>query len=338
MNTTLKLTEEQVQELAGERGFTSGRTYWLEGRVRQVQHSGTSVTATVRGKSTYDVAIWVEQGDMLHQCTCPLGLAGAFCKHLVALSLAWLASNAAHHEDEVAATTLGDLRRHLATKTKDELIELLIAEAGRSDALRDRLALATARGGRHRQPQPRTDTDNPAWKQFTARPGFESYKQLKMHSERTGQWPAWRDRALAVMRDDLKRQKEAMRGRGKRWLLPPDHTELVRMLLWDGNTGDALREAQEGGCEPELWSELASACEESQPEDAIRIYWTRAEESLRSGGEGSVAQAMADLRRVERLMNSTNRAEEFQRHVARLALTHRQNRQFIDLLKQRRWV
>lgn len=47
--------------------------------------------ATVRGTRDYRVTLWVEDGDLASSCTCPVGGDGLFCKHCVAVALAYRA-------------------------------------------------------------------------------------------------------------------------------------------------------------------------------------------------------------------------------------------------------
>jgi uncharacterized Zn finger protein len=49
-----------------------------------------SIEAHVLGTRRYDVKLWVERGRLEYSCTCPVGIDGAFCKHCVAVGLAWL--------------------------------------------------------------------------------------------------------------------------------------------------------------------------------------------------------------------------------------------------------
>ncbi len=50
-----------------------------------------AVTGAIEGSQDYDVVLEVEGDDQVGRCDCPMGETGAFCKHLVALGLAWLA-------------------------------------------------------------------------------------------------------------------------------------------------------------------------------------------------------------------------------------------------------
>jgi uncharacterized Zn finger protein len=94
------------------------------------------------------------------------------------------------------------------------------------------------------------------WPHFAKSPHLESYKELKQHAERGGRWEQWRNKALAFMREEIARRKEESK---QSYLsLPVDHSELVRIFLWEGNVEAAWREARQGGCSEKVWLELAA--------------------------------------------------------------------------------
>lgn len=108
------------------------------------------------------------------------------------------------------------------------------------------------------------------------------------------------------MREEIARRKEEF---GRSYLLfPVDHSELVRIFLWEGNVEAAWREAKEGGCSNELWLELATGREENHPEDSLSIYEARIEPlivkdeqcslpgGLRAAAQGTPSDAEAGSR------------------------------------------
>jgi hypothetical protein len=81
-------------------------------------------------------------GPLDGECDCPQGLAGSFCSHLVLVGLAHLGVEepaAAALAAEAAPT--GDLRPWLATRSQDELIELVLEAADADRNYRRRLGL-----------------------------------------------------------------------------------------------------------------------------------------------------------------------------------------------------
>jgi len=48
------------------------------------------ITAKVEGTHTYTVKLQLNNGEAKHSCTCPMGDEDIFCKHCVAVGLAWI--------------------------------------------------------------------------------------------------------------------------------------------------------------------------------------------------------------------------------------------------------
>ena len=132
------LHQDTIRRLAGDRTFERGQSYFKEGRVTELARSGVALTAKVRGESAYEVRLWVKDDNLAYLCTCPLGKEQTFCKHAVAVSLAWLAKP----EARIAA---GDpVASALDTIPRTGLVELLLEEAATSPTLREKI-LAKAR-------------------------------------------------------------------------------------------------------------------------------------------------------------------------------------------------
>src|SRR5437879_5725409 len=84
------MSEQTVRRLADPRSFARGQAYFATGRVRRFVVDGASVTATVDGTNVYRVRLEITDTDLDGQCSCPYGQDGMFCKHCVAVALAWL--------------------------------------------------------------------------------------------------------------------------------------------------------------------------------------------------------------------------------------------------------
>ena len=84
------LNRDALLELAGERAFERGMDYFAEGRVVGLKEEKGTTTARVRGTSYYRVKLWAEDGEVAFDCNCPVGQDDVFCKHGVAVGLAWL--------------------------------------------------------------------------------------------------------------------------------------------------------------------------------------------------------------------------------------------------------
>jgi len=73
---------EKIRGLCTEDSFERGLRYFKEGRVKQVDFFGDTITAVVEGTENYRVTIRVN-GDIEGRCTCPYDW-GGYCKHVVA--------------------------------------------------------------------------------------------------------------------------------------------------------------------------------------------------------------------------------------------------------------
>ena len=104
-----------LRRLAGATSFRRGEEYAAGGRVQDLVESEDSIAGQVRGTRQYDVRLWVDAGSLEYACTCPVGADGAFCKHCVAVGIAWLEPNRkrAPVKQRKPAVTMNDVRSYL---------------------------------------------------------------------------------------------------------------------------------------------------------------------------------------------------------------------------------
>jgi len=119
-----------------------GAEYATRGRVHGLVHDGELLVAEVVGSRRYRVRLWIDEDELAYACTCPVGEDGLFCKHCVAVGLAWIAARA---PAVTAAPTLADLRAHLSGLSREALVELLMEQATVDERLRRRLLLEAVR-------------------------------------------------------------------------------------------------------------------------------------------------------------------------------------------------
>ncbi len=115
--------------------------------MQEVLRSGDSIRAGVLGSSLYGVRLWVIRGQLRYSCDCPVGEEGEFCKHLVAVSLAWLA-NPAGGKTAGGGVTEKTIRRYLSGMEKEALMDFILEQAACDGDLYDQLKLAAARNRR----------------------------------------------------------------------------------------------------------------------------------------------------------------------------------------------
>ncbi len=84
------LDRPTLRRMAGARSYARGEEYFASERVRSLAERGATLAAKVLGTREYRVKLWVKHGEFDYSCTCPVGADGEFCKHCVAVGLAWL--------------------------------------------------------------------------------------------------------------------------------------------------------------------------------------------------------------------------------------------------------
>jgi len=82
-----------LKKFAGSAVFARGEDYFKSGAVSRMKIADDMLSARVSGSYSYTVKLWAEDGGIEYECSCPHGGDGNFCKHCVAVGLAWLAEN-----------------------------------------------------------------------------------------------------------------------------------------------------------------------------------------------------------------------------------------------------
>jgi uncharacterized Zn finger protein len=127
------LNRRMLLELAGERSFERGENYFDEERVRSLVEFEGMLAATVEGTEDYRVKLMVGSSGLSFSCECPYADEGNFCKHCVAVGLAWLAQRDAQtgsgegHAAGIAG--LNGARAFLEKQDKAALVEMILREA-----------------------------------------------------------------------------------------------------------------------------------------------------------------------------------------------------------------
>ena len=143
------LDRRTLRRMAGPRSFERGEDYFANGQVGSLVDNEGTVAAKVRGTQPYRVKLWVEGSELEYSCTCPVGNDGAFCKHCVAVGLAWVeqgkVADTKGRKRPKATLTTDDVRVHLEEQSKDALVDILMEHAVGDDRLRQRLLMKAAR-------------------------------------------------------------------------------------------------------------------------------------------------------------------------------------------------
>ena len=175
------------------------------------------------------------------------------------------------------------------------------------------------------------------WTGFAESPSLENYRNLKSHADGIGEWRTWRPKALEFLRQSITKAKGG--ARSDRWggSRRADHTELVRIFLWEKDVEAAWREANEGGCSDGLWMELAAKRERDHPEDALPIYQRRIDPTLNRKNNEAYREAVGFLKKIQGLMTRLGRKADFEGYLESVRGAHKAKRNFMKLIDGGKW-
>lgn len=139
---TRLLTPDSLRRLAGTRSYGLGEEYYTDGLVSGLVQDGDTLAAQVHGTQSYRVKLQAVGDRLRYDCSCPFAAEGAFCKHCVAVGLAWLSGAAPG--SKTTAVTMDDVRAYLQSQSKEALLSLLIEQALEDADLQTRLFLRVA--------------------------------------------------------------------------------------------------------------------------------------------------------------------------------------------------
>jgi hypothetical protein len=202
--------EDMVALLASPQSISRGRAYATGGRVSITGLSDTELHALVRGTLGYRVRLWSDDGNPRWRCDCPVGLNGEFCKHCVAAATSAAAPEVgaadaaadAPAADPSAADPGGagpneEIARYLRSLPTEELVTLVVDQAGVDDLFRTRLQRSARLHQAEPMPEGEPATDEmdlrALKKEITAAygRGFVSYRQAGHWASRVLEAVEW---------------------------------------------------------------------------------------------------------------------------------------------------
>jgi len=142
------LSHAALEDYAGEVIFRRGEAYFRQGAVSRLRDRGDKVSARVHGTQAYRVELWTNGQEFNYDCTCPHAATGNFCKHCVAVGLAFLDGRARGYEPGVSGDEAWDaIQRHLQDLPPETLVDWLLEVAQQDDLLYRKLLLKAQRAG-----------------------------------------------------------------------------------------------------------------------------------------------------------------------------------------------
>jgi len=173
------------------------------------------------------------------------------------------------------------------------------------------------------------------WEQFAESARLENYQKLQAHARKAGRssWTQWRERALTCIREAVAERKKQKGRQNTYWQWQEtDHSELVRVFLWEKRYDEAWQEALAGGCTSDLWMKLAAMREQDHPQDALSIYRERIAPLVEMTNNASYEQAVELLHKIRKLLARLGRETEFDDYLVALRVEFKRKRNFIKLL------
>jgi uncharacterized Zn finger protein len=165
---------------------------------------------------------------------------------------------------------------------------------------------------------------------FSARPTLESYRELATDAKAMGEWEERRRWALSLLGRPEPDPAGAVRHPSLRG---HGYSELVRVLIWEGDADAAWQAANEGGCTSDLWLKLADLRRAEHPEDAIGVYRRHVENVIAGKDKRAYAEA---VRLIDETMRSLyiegDRSEDFDAYVEEVRTAHKPKRNLMKAM------
>ncbi|MGP9499178.1 SWIM zinc finger family protein [Halomonas sp. AOP43-D1-4] len=125
MDETL-ISDSQLVMLAGDAAFSRGVQYYQQGMVIHWDKSGSTISADVEGSELYHVALKLTKQGLSGGCNCPASEGIDFCKHCVAVALAFRAEQAKQAQ-RVEGDTSDRIHAYVESLDKPSLVEALLS-------------------------------------------------------------------------------------------------------------------------------------------------------------------------------------------------------------------
>jgi uncharacterized Zn finger protein len=140
--TTLNnlLSTQQLKDYAGYRSFERGQQYFKQGQVTVISTNDSKISANVSGTRIYQTSLWLKGRHLESSCTCEAFEDDGFCKHCVAVGLAWLAG-------EMPTDNVGnvpkEVKDYVQQLSQQQLMDIVLQQASQNQQLLQQLLLSS---------------------------------------------------------------------------------------------------------------------------------------------------------------------------------------------------
>jgi uncharacterized Zn finger protein len=160
-------------------------------------------------------------------------------------------------------------------------------------------------------------------RRFLSEMTVSHYEQLREQAERCGVWPDERERAMAVLRDDLAKQgPKAQYGMGP---------VLIDILIAEGAYEAAWEQAQKASSEPQRLK-LAALIRAERPAEALTVYEHALAPLRAQTGEEAYRRAVELLQGIESCYTLLGRESDFKAYLRAFRQEQRRKRKLTALL------
>jgi len=178
------LDKDLLLKMAGDSYYQRGVRYFSQGRVASLAQYGDRVVAQVYGTETYQVQLWLQNGELMSRCSCPLGVDDLFCKHCVAVGLEWIAEPPPYLPEKdaprQAGTTMDDVRDYLMRQSPEALVEMMLNQAMEDTRWREMLLMKAAS---HKPGGPDIQTFRRTLRNAIVPGGFVDYYEMQSYAD-----------------------------------------------------------------------------------------------------------------------------------------------------------
>ncbi len=185
--------------------------------------------------------------------------------------------------------------------------------------------------------QRRGDADNVeafAWQRFTMGPTAEAFAELMRVAKSIQRHQAIRERALAYLYAQIKKEEAPGRSRHPVWY-EAMRSVLVQVLLAEQDDAQAWTVFNGGSVPQQLWAPMAQARGKTHPHDAIALYHRLLPITIEAGRSGArYDEAFKVLKAIGQLRSQLGEQAMFAVELEAIRAEHRAKRNFMKLVSR----
>lgn len=176
-----------------------------------------------------------------------------------------------------------------------------------------------------------------AWGVFAHRADLGRYQALRRHATAAGAWKQWRERAIAHVRASI---ATAAGKPPDKWGIGAhrDHSELVRIFMFEQDVEAAWREARAGGCSDDLWLDLASRRRDEYPAEVLEVLLQQVDRSLQVTHQHAYEEAVGLMKSARELFEALGVPQDFHGYVRQIREKHKRRRNLLKLIDRQGWT